>query len=1137
MPALVFGNAATVLQLNQAFLGSTPSNLIYNNQLAAVASQGASAFAIAFGTQFVPAAADELSSYIPLANSILTNLNLTAPTIAADKAAELADALPQLLFANRDAIGQVVLNLTNILRNLETDVNWGAAAIAYNQQQANSLAYSSNAANTVSSPTNALTLVGQTYTLTAGFDALVGTAGNDTINAPTNLALGALDTVDGGAGRDILNIFGVDSNGAAQAITVNKSTNVKNVEVVNFAAGAAVTADTTDWAGVESLNVSQAAGAVTLTAAATTAVAVAQAAAGVTVTGGSTQGVTVGAQGGAINLSKAAGAVTVAVTNQGANTITVNDATNVTVTTGAAFTAATTQGAITIGGTKAATGAVSVTNAVSNAAGADSTGAAITVTGGTSVTVNQTATQAVATTAGANNTLTQGAVKVVGTAATTEVTVSQSNAASAANTVLPVTGVVEVNTVTFSALTAGQTAVLGGLTITAPAGGMTAAQVAAAFANLDNGARQGFSAVGTYDGAFIGGWTSGAASGATVVFTRTATGATTDLVAGGTGTNPTVVETVAGVTAVSAAGRGGIVGGKVEIEGEAGANAKAITSVSLTGWGATSTVKADGLTSLSLANSNQSLTVTNATAGTLALSLSGVGTVTNAPAGPSAVSLAGYKTINVTTANANSSVNLTAAALETLTVAGTNALNLTGSTVGALKAVTVTGAAGVTLAAPATLETFNASGTTGNNTLTAVDATKVTYTGGAGTDTVTLTSTTVTKALALGAGNDRVNLADGTTAITAAVTGGDGTDTVSVLLANAVTFAGGTQFAGNVTGFEVLGLRDAAGGQTLDISKLGSFNSVNVLTNSAAGTTTLEGFKTGGTLTISANQGNASTVAVKGADFKDGTADSFNVVLTNDNGINGRTVEVAEVETLALTVTDSNTTAGGGGIETHALTLTAADATNLTITGNAGLNLTLTGSTKLGVIDASAMTAALNVTSTSTVSVTITGGAGADTLTAATGTVAHTLIGGAGADTLVANAGLSVLTGGAGFDTFVIQTASTNVNSYSTITDATKGDYIRFVDTAGAETFSQSKITLAGTAVFQDFANAAIATNTVQGGISWFQFGGDTFIVQEIGLNTANTFTNGTDIIVRLTGLVDLSLASFDTGAIEIRIG
>ena len=42
----------------------------------------------------------------------------------------------------------------------------------------------------------------------------------------------------------------------------------------------------------------------------------------------------------------------------------------------------------------------------------------------------------------------------------------------------------------------------------------------------------------------------------------------------------------------------------------------------------------------------------------------------------------------------------------------------------------------------------------------------------------------------------------------------------------------------------------------------------------------------------------------------------------------------------------------------------------------------------------------------------------------------------------------------------------------------------------------------------------------------WFQFGGDTYVVTDV--STATSFVNGTDMVVKLTGLVDLSTATFD---------
>jgi S-layer protein len=63
--------------------------------------------------------------------------------------------------------------------------------------------------------------------------------------------------------------------------------------------------------------------------------------------------------------------------------------------------------------------------------------------------------------------------------------------------------------------------------------------------------------------------------------------------------------------------------------------------------------------------------------------------------------------------------------------------------------------------------------------------------------------------------------------------------------------------------------------------------------------------------------------------------------------------------------------------------------------------------------------------------------------------------------------------------------------------------------------------------VFQDFANAAINTNNVAGAISWFQFGGDTYVVENAGVAGTLNFENGIDSIVKLTGAIDLSTATF----------
>lgn len=113
-------------------------------------------------------------------------------------------------------------------------------------------------------------------------------------------------------------------------------------------------------------------------------------------------------------------------------------------------------------------------------------------------------------------------------------------------------GSFETASVKFSptALTAGQTIIIAGLTYTSTAG-TTQAQLAAAFANLAVGATTGAGTVtGTYSGALTGYATGPVVSDDVVIFTASTVGPKTDLVQTGTGaavTSITVVNGTAGV--------------------------------------------------------------------------------------------------------------------------------------------------------------------------------------------------------------------------------------------------------------------------------------------------------------------------------------------------------------------------------------------------------------------------------------------------------------------------------------------------------------------------------------------------------------------------------------------------------------
>lgn len=1082
--------------------------------------------------------------------------------------------------------------------------------------------------------------------------------------------------------------------------TIPSSATISSVETINVRSAGDVGANnpldvsTAKITGLTNLNVTQAEN-VYVKAGKTTAVSVAGATGNISIDGSAAASVVAATADKTVDIISS-GSVAVAQTKLGTGEILVDGGTDITVNAsganysgGSGIVVGNTAGNSPAVASDLPSGAVAITVATAATDGdAAIANPNIVVEGGSSVTIVQSVTAGadVATKSDTNFSAQQGDVTVTGSATTTTVTVNQSAESAGATAVAAIAGVKQVDTVVFGALQATESVNVGGLIFTASKA-LTAAEVASAFANLAKGATQGSASAsnGVYSGVF-GDYSTGAVTTASGVSSVQATAAsaatgntpievTDDLIVNNALENEnqwdaTVIAATnktAGVTETTATvGKLAVVSGAVNIDGNI-TGTDVLATVSLDAFGAQTTVASDALTTLTLANSANDITVTNATATSLALNVNNLTTGSSIDL-DNATNNQTYTTLNITATGKDSDVTLTAAAVTALTVAGDKAVDLSGATLSALKTVTVSGAAGLKLnASGSTVTAVTTADTSGNSTIT-IDADKATFAGGSGKDAVTLSSTTVDKAVALGGGDDTLTLASGTAAVVSTLNGGEGTDTLAMDAADAETLSQNTLFEGKVDGFEKLSLGQAASGATLtvDVANLDNINYVvskNAVATSSTGSQVvfniddivasdvnatsmyvslglsvastgltqyfMQGNFQGNSVTaadivsaalatnlnnypaiVSVTAGNSpdelivelapgeviqgqtsfisSSVdpvdfgamnTVFGAPFIDlgptvlpgatltldnmanngtleltdagagvtvtmddatGTSDSFNIVTKVDAAdLDFGTVDVAGVETLNITATDTtpiNTTTGAATISKATLEIADAAVKAVVVTGNANIDLTASGAA-LTSMDASAATG--KVTFSSAVnSAVVKGGSAADTLTATANS--QKLNGGAGADVLVVTGNLTELTGGAGADTFNIGDATTNVNSYATITDLSAGDKIKF--SSGAENFAASKVVLANTAVFQDFANAAIAA-TNDGEVSWFQFGGDTYIIENVAIDSDNsqqgvqsldnevTFTNGSDIIVKITGLVDLSTASFSASA------
>lgn len=547
-----------------------------------------------------------------------------------------------------------------------------------------------------------------------------------------------------------------------------------------------------------------------------------------------------------------------------------------------------------------------------------------------------------------------------------------------------------------------------------------------------------------------------------------------------------------------------------------------LTSVVLDGVEGNSAIKGEGLTDVTVkgaSSASRTVTITNAKEDhSLTVHVDGTGYTADGTEAQTTFADAKATSMTVEASGEKSSLALTGSVkLENLTITGDAALTLKADDLNTLKTIDGSAANGALTLGALNKATVDVQTGSGNDSFTIKATDKVTVDAGAGNDVVTLGAAIAAgSSIDLGAGDDTLLSASGSVAAstkdaTTVIDGGDGFDSVSASLINAGNAA---QFHN----FEALDLTAAVTSFDFDLLTNSAIEALTLSGNNS--TATINNVAAGVDLRVSGNNTAMTTINVK--DAASGDADAFSVTLNE-------TADAAATAKLTINGIENLTVEStGAGDGQNTLQVTDHALQTLTITGSQDLALTFVGTNgtngadggAVNLIDGSAATGDLDiktayVTADSKLGLTVKTGSGDDIITLGG---KASVDAGAGDDTIISSAKGGTFAGGDGKDTFDVRLAKGSDNMV-TITDFVAGtDKLTFVD-QGAETFA--KATVSSAQSLEAALNAAAAGNgSVNGALSWFQYGGNTYIVQD--LSSQSDFQSG-DIVVKLVGEHDLS--------------
>jgi hypothetical protein len=257
------------------------------------------------------------------------------------------------------------------------------------------------------------------------------------------------------------------------------------------------------------------------------------------------------------------------------------------------------------------------------------------------------------------------------------------------------------------------------------------------------------------------------------------------------------------------------------------------------------------------------------------------------------------------------------------------------------------------------------------------------------------------------------------------------------------------------------------------------------------------------------------------------TLDVLNIILdgAGHNCFNAANLIVKQTETLNITANGDVSRADDAHITTDTINIGDTYAKVVNVTGAGDLHLSL-DSQVVKTLNASGNNGGLDYTAAAlTTALSITGSSADDTIDLTAVTKGATINASAGHDLYIVNSHNNTINFGTGVDDLHITAHGsdmfTGMDVINGLTFSNAGDAIKL----DCGVVALDKVAdQGGLAQFDNWVTAALAKADEAGKAAWFQFGGDTFIVQD---NDNNAVFNGdTDIVVKLTGLVSLNTIS-----------